>query len=95
MVKKKELINMSDGELNEHIKETRMELMKANSQVKSGSVPKNPGKVRQMKKTIARILTIFNIRKNSKKDVKSVEVKKVLKTEKKEEKKKEESKKDE
>ncbi len=36
------------------------ELVKSNSQVASGSVPKNPGQIRQTKKTIARIITILN-----------------------------------
>ena len=86
MVKKKELSNMGKGELNEQLKEMNMELMKANSQVASGSAPKNPGKIRQMKKTIARILTIFKA-KGEKTPGEKAGVK--------EEKKKEESKKDE
>ncbi len=58
MVKKKELKNMNESELDKQLKDLRMELMKSNSQVASGTAPKNPGQIKQVKKTIARILTI-------------------------------------
>ena len=58
MVKKKDLQNMNDEDLQKQLKELKMELMKANSQVASGTAPKNPGQIKQIKKTIARILTI-------------------------------------
>ena len=60
MVKKKDLRNMGKEELEKQLKDLRMELIKSNSQVASGSAPKNPGQIRQTKKTIARILTIIN-----------------------------------
>lgn len=59
MVKKKDLRNLSEGELSNNLKEMRIELMKANAQVAAGTIPKNPGQIRQMKKTIARIYTIL------------------------------------
>ncbi|MCK5107544.1 MAG: 50S ribosomal protein L29 [Nanoarchaeota archaeon] len=58
MVKKKDLKNMGNEEIEKTLKELKMELIKANSQVASGSAPKNPGQIRQIKKTIARIITI-------------------------------------
>ncbi|MBR9698878.1 50S ribosomal protein L29 [Candidatus Woesearchaeota archaeon] len=57
-MKKHELRKMSKGEREKQLQELRMELIKSNSQVKSGSAPKNPGKVREIKKSIARLLTI-------------------------------------
>ncbi len=95
MVKKKDLRNMGNAELQAQLKELEMELMKANSEVASGSVPKNPGKIRQTKKTIARIITILKEKGASEKaEEKKPEPEKVAKAEKKEEK-KEGSKKDE
>ena len=63
MVKKKDLKNMSKDELNKQLADLKMELMKSNSQVASGSAPKNPGQIRQTKKTIARILTFIKEKK--------------------------------
>ncbi len=57
-MKIKELRSMKDEELNEKLKETYLELMKERSSIAAGSAPKNPGKVKVMKKTIARIKTI-------------------------------------
>ena len=66
MVKKKELRNMNEDELSKQLKELKLELIKANSQVASGSAPKNVGQIRQTRKTIARILTILNEKKMNK-----------------------------
>ena len=57
-MKVKELKAMNDLDLENKAMELRKELMKINSQVAVGTVPKSPGKLRQIKKTIAKILTI-------------------------------------
>ena len=57
-MKAKELKVISELELENKITELKKELMKINSQIAIGTVPKSPGKVREMKRTIARILTI-------------------------------------
>ena len=57
-MKAKELKLMSEQDLNSKIVELRKELMKSNSQIAVGTLPKSPSKVRQMKKTIAKILTV-------------------------------------
>ncbi len=54
-MKFKELAVMSRTELEEKQKEMQMELIKANAQIATGTIPKNPGQVRQTKKTIAKI----------------------------------------
>jgi large subunit ribosomal protein L29 len=66
MAKKKDLKTMQVPELEKKLGELRMELMKANSQIAAGTIPKNPGQVRYTKKTIARIMT-FIAQKNSQK----------------------------
>ena len=64
-MKKRELKALGTPELEKKVSELRMELMKANSQVASGSAPKNAGHIKQMKKTNARILTLIHQRKEA------------------------------
>ena len=47
--------------------ELRKELIKVNAQVSTGTVPENPGNVKNIKKTIARILTIKTQKKEEEK----------------------------
>ena len=54
----KELVALKDETLESRLGELRKELMKFRSQVASGTVPKNPGRIRAIKRTIARIHTI-------------------------------------
>lgn len=54
-MKFKELAGMPRNELEEKQKEMQMELVKANAQIATGTIPKNPGQVKQTKKTIAKI----------------------------------------
>ncbi len=51
---------MGELDLENKLVELKKELMKINSQVATGTIPKNPGKIRVIKRTIARILTIKN-----------------------------------
>lgn len=51
----KELSVLQPGELREKLLELKKELMKENAQVAIGTVPKNPRKLRNAKKTIAKI----------------------------------------
>lgn len=60
-MKAKELKLMNEPDLENKVLELKKELMKVNSQIATGTAPKSPGKVRTMKKTIAKILTIKNI----------------------------------
>ena len=57
-MKTKELKLMNDVDLESKTSELKKELMKINSQIAIGTVPKSPGKVKEIKKTIAKILTI-------------------------------------
>ncbi|HLG24242.1 MAG TPA: 50S ribosomal protein L29 [Candidatus Nanoarchaeia archaeon] len=49
---------MSKTELEGKMLELRKELMKVNSQRAIGTLPKSPGKVKEMKRTIAQIYTL-------------------------------------
>ena len=57
IIKKNEFENMSEQNLQEKLVDLKKELMKYNSQRYSGTPPENPGKVREVRKTIARIYT--------------------------------------
>ena len=58
-VKNKELANMPAQELQAKLADLRMELMKLNTQVATGTVPKSPGQIKNTKKTIARMLQLL------------------------------------
>ena len=57
-MKAKELRKLKPEDLNSQLQELKLELMKELSNVKMGRPVKNPGKIREIKKNIARILTI-------------------------------------
>lgn len=57
-MKNKELKVLSELELENKSTELKKELMKINSQIATGTLPKSPGKIKEMKRTIAKILTI-------------------------------------
>ena len=79
-IKIKDIESMNDEELGNKLVELRKEMMKDNTQITTGTVPKSPGQVRMNKRIIARILTILNKRK---KGTAKKEVKKEVKEEKK------------
>lgn len=59
-MKAKEMRVMSESDIENKIMEMQKELMKANSQIAVGTMPKSPGKVGEMKRTIAKLLTVKN-----------------------------------
>ena len=50
-----QLKGMDHHGLKQKLSELEMELIKENAQIAIGTIPKSPGKIRTMKKTIARI----------------------------------------
>jgi len=58
-MKTKEISSLTVGELNDKLEEVRKELMKQNAQIATGTTPKSPGQVKQLKKTVAKIHTIL------------------------------------
>lgn len=65
MKKLKELERLSEAELELKLAELKKELMKQNAQRATGTIPKSPGLIKQMKKEIARINMVLG--KKSKK----------------------------
>jgi large subunit ribosomal protein L29 len=61
-MKFKELDALDDKSLNTKLRDLKLELMKENSQVATGTSAKSSGKLRSIKKTIARIKTIMTSR---------------------------------
>lgn len=57
MKKTKEFQALTAGETKNRLDELRKELMKENVHISSGTAPSNPGKIKQTKKNIARLLT--------------------------------------
>ncbi|MCX8179496.1 MAG: 50S ribosomal protein L29 [Candidatus Aenigmarchaeota archaeon] len=57
-MKKKDLKKMNDAELDKLLKDLRLELMKERGNIAMGGSVKNPGRIREIRKNIARILTI-------------------------------------
>ncbi len=52
-----EVHQMSDSELIEQLSKLRLELMQRRAKVSSGGSTENPGRIREIRRTIARILT--------------------------------------
>ena len=59
-MKLKELKSLSKENLEKKLHDLKLELMKTRVQLTMGSDPKLSGKVRQLKKTIARIKTLLS-----------------------------------
>jgi len=59
-MKIKELRKMDEKVLESKITEIKKDLMKLNAQVATGTTPENPGRIRSLKKTIAKIYTLQN-----------------------------------
>ena len=59
-MKTKDLRALSPQDRTEKLRETREALMNARGVAAMGGAPRNPGEIRQLRTTIARILTIEN-----------------------------------
>jgi large subunit ribosomal protein L29 len=59
MVKKKELSQLSRQNLEKKLIDLKKQLMQINSQISTGTPPENPGGIKHIKKTIARIVTFM------------------------------------
>ena len=65
-MKIKDLRSMSKEDLNSKLTELRKELIKHNAQIATGTTPKSPGQIKEIKKTIAKIMTIVGTQRVSK-----------------------------
>ncbi|MBI2110325.1 50S ribosomal protein L29 [Candidatus Woesearchaeota archaeon] len=57
ILKKAEIKQMPAHLIKEKINDLQKELIKLNAQVATGTRPENPGRIREIKRTIARLLT--------------------------------------
>lgn len=63
-MKIKDIRNMDNESLDKKLSELRKELVKINAQVAIGTTPKNPGQVKAIKKTVARLMTVMHEKKS-------------------------------
>ena len=75
IITKNDFKQMNEVQLNEKLLDLRKELMKINTQISTGTTPENPGRVGEVKKTIARIITVINLKKREPKKEKKKEEK--------------------
>ncbi len=60
IIKKNELKQIPKDKIEERIKELNKELMKYNSQRAVGTAIENPGRIRELRRSIAKLLTLKN-----------------------------------
>jgi large subunit ribosomal protein L29 len=58
ILRTKDITNMALKEQQAKLEDLKKELMKLQSQMAMGSLPESPGRVKELKRTIARLLTI-------------------------------------
>lgn len=56
-MKFKDLQKLSNADLDKKLTECQVELLKLNGQVATGTTPKSPGQIKNLKRTIAKIHT--------------------------------------
>ena len=66
MLRVKKLQDLNKEDLEKQLKEIARELMRLNAQISTGTPPENPGRVRNIKRNIARIKTILKIKQEVK-----------------------------
>lgn len=64
ILKMKQIREMRPEELDKKLSELRLELSKELANIKMGRPVKNPGKIREIRRTIARILTVKRERRS-------------------------------
>jgi len=67
VLRSKEIRQLSEKERSEKFEELEKELMKLKSQSATGTAPANPGKIKAIKRTIARMLTLQRVEELGKK----------------------------
>ncbi|TFF98106.1 MAG: 50S ribosomal protein L29 [Promethearchaeota archaeon] len=66
ILRKKQIRKMTDGEIEKNIQELRSELAQQRCLIAAGGAIENPGKIKNLRRTIARLLTYQNLRKSGK-----------------------------
>lgn len=75
VLKSRQIREMKPEDVSKKLSELKLELLKDQGNVKMGRLTKNTGKIGELRRTVARILTIQNERREKAKTAK-VEVKK-------------------
>ena len=65
LIKKSELASMQIDQMQKKIEELKKEMMRFNTQRSMRITPENPGKIKLIRKTIARLHTFITIRKKA------------------------------
>ena len=60
ILRPKEIRNLNKEEKEKQLQQLKTELSREHSAVASGTKPENPGRIKEIRRTIARILTIEN-----------------------------------
>ncbi len=60
IIKKNDLKQMDEKTLDERLKDLKLELVRINAQISMGTMPEKPGRIKEIRKTIARIITKKN-----------------------------------
>ena len=74
IIRKNELKQMEPALMQERLDDLRKELIRYKSQLATGTPPENPGKIRAVKRTIAKLNTMIRLKQGDK-PVKQEEVK--------------------
>jgi len=62
IIRNNELTKMEEKTLESKLRELSKELIKINAQIAMGTIPENPGKIKEIRRTIARIKTIQKLK---------------------------------
>ena len=65
VLRKREISQMLPEELQKKVSELRAELTTIRTQVRSGGTVENPMRVRELRRAVARLLTVQNVRPNA------------------------------
>jgi large subunit ribosomal protein L29 len=63
ILRAKDVQQLSDVELQEQMVKIRMELIQHNGKVSAGGATENPGRIKELRKTVARMMTETNRRR--------------------------------
>ena len=58
ILRSKDIRSMKDADLEKQLKDLRNDLLKQRAITATGGAPESPGRIRELRRTIARILTI-------------------------------------
>ena len=64
ILRTEEIREMDETELNEKMNDLQKEIVEERGQIETGGFAENPGRLNEIKKTIARIKTVLNERNN-------------------------------